>query len=223
MERFTSERALAEVAIGWLEGQHWDVYQEVATGPYSGRADIVAVQGALTWIVEVKTSLSLDVMAQAVEWYGWASFVSVAVPMARQSRSRTFAERVLHDHGIGVIECDVVGLVRSLTPRLCRRTPRPIRQYLDAAQKTMAPAGSAGGGYHTPFAATCRGVNDYVHLHPGCTMREVVEALEHHYLCDATARSCLRQWIGTKKIPGVEERRDGRKIRLFPVKKRRAT
>lgn len=217
MNRFESEQELARVAIGWLEGQHWDVYQEVSTGYSNSRADIVAVQGALTWIVEVKMSLSLDVMAQVSDWLGRANFVSIAVPMAKQSRSRTFAEQILRERGIGVIECDLVGLVRSLSPRLCRKVARPIGGYLHEAQKTMAAAGSARGGYHTPFAATCRAVSRFIATNPGCTMKELVDGIRHHYGCDATARSCLRKWIGTDKIPGVVERRDGRLIRLFPI------
>lgn len=128
------------------------------------------------------------------------------------------ALRLLRNRGIGVVEVDeVCGCHSVVAPRLVRRIARPIADLLCDAHKTMAEAGSARGGYHTAFAATCRAANDFVHLHPGCTMRELVDGIGHHYMCDATARSCLRQWAGTKKIPGVELRREGRKLYLFPA------
>ena len=217
VRRFASEQELARQVVMWLQAQHWDIYQEVSTGLWGGRADIVAVQGKLSWVVETKMSLGLNVMAQAFEWIGSANFVSVAVPLARESRARTLAKRLLRERGIGVIECDAVSGVHHVSPRLIRRIVRPIREILCDAHKTMAEAGSSSGGYATPFALTCRVVQEFVVEHPGCTMRELVDAIEHHYGCDATARACLRKWLGTKKIPDVEQRDENGRWRLFPI------
>lgn len=219
MDRFDSEQDLAGLVVAWLTEQHWDVYQEVSTGYSESRADIVAVQGPLSWIMEVKTCLSLDLMAQATDWLGRANFVSIAVPLAKNSRSRAFAGQILRDRGIGLIECDATaGVHQAKAPKLCRKVVRPIGEYLHEAQKTMAPAGSARGGYHTPFAATCLAVTRFVTSNPGCTMRELVDGIEHHYGCDGTARSCLNHWLGTAKIVGVERRHEDGQWRLFPVK-----
>lgn len=217
MNGFASEQELARQVITWLQDQHWEVYQEVSTGLWGGRADIVAVQGHLSWVVETKRSLSLDLMAQAFDWIGRANFVSVAVPLGRDSRSRAFATRLLHERGIGLIECDVAGHVWHKPPRLCRKVARPIRDLLCEAHKTMAPAGSARGGYVTPFALTCRAVQDFVVVNPGCTMRELVDGIDHHYMRDSTARSCLNRWLGTAKIPDVERRHEDNQWRLFPI------
>lgn len=216
-KRFTSEGDLAEAIVAWLHAQHWEVYQEVATGPLQARADIVAVQDGLSWIVETKTTLSLALMAQAVDWTGWANFVSVAVPFGRSSRGRALAVRLLRERGIGIIEVREFGSVTHVPPAKVRRVRRGIADLLCEEHKTMAKAGSARGGYHTPFAATCRSVRGFVHEHPGCTLKELVQGISHHYGCDATARSCVRHWIGTAKIPDVKVDGSNREWRLFPI------
>ena len=217
MSGFASEQELARVVVGWLQDQYWDVYQEVSTGYSRPRADIVAVQDGLSWIVETKMSLSLDLLAQAIRWVGRANFISVAVPRGyRCSPGREFAVGLLRKEGIGMLEVESDGGILHNAPRKFRRTARPISDILCDAHKTMAEAGSARGGYHTPFAATCRATGEFVSKHPGCTIRELVDGIEHHYGCDATARSCLRNWIGTDKIPGVEQRHEGGKWRMFP-------
>lgn len=218
MSRFASEQELARAVVGWLTEQHWDVYQEVSTGYMGIRADIVAVQDGISWIIETKRTLSLDLIAQAVGWIGSAHFVSVAIPrVCRESRGHTYARRLLRREGIGVIEAED-GWIHHDAPRKFRRIKRPISDILCDAHKTMAEAGSSRGGYHTPFAGTCRAVRDFVHRYPGCTMREMVTGIEHHYNCDSTARSCLRNWIGTEKIPGIEQRWEQGKWILFPKK-----
>jgi hypothetical protein len=218
--RFASEQDLARVIVAWLKIQHWEVYQEVATGYAEARADIVAVQASVSWIIETKRTLSLGVIAQAVDWLGSANFVSVAVPRVdRLNRGRAFAQKLLHDKGIGLIEADPDHYeIYSREPRKWRRLRRrPITDYLWDEQKTMVEAGSCRGGYATPFSRTCRAVAAFVALHPGCTMRELVDGVDHHYSNDASARSCLRHWLGEDKIPGIERRADGRTWHLFPV------
>ncbi len=215
--RFASEQELARSIVAWLHNQHWEVYQEVSTGYSAARADIVAVQGKLSWIIETKTTLSLSLLAQAADWIGHANFVSVAVPGRRRRGSGyEFALRLLRERGIGLIEVDATGYVSQVAPRKVRRiNGRAIAEILCEGHKTMAEAGSARGGYYTPFAATCRTAHDFVQGHPGCTMRELVDGIEHHYGCDATARSCLGNWSSTNKIPGLERRHEGGKWRLY--------
>lgn len=220
MSCFASEQELARSVVAWLQAQHWDVYEEVSTGYGGARADIVAVQGGLSWIVETKMTLSLALMAQAVDWAGWANFVSVAVPFGRSSRGRALAMRLLRERGIGIIEAGELGYVTHSAPAKVRRVRRGLADILCEGHKTMAEAGSAHGGYHTPFAATCRAARDFVRQHPGCTMRELVDGIDHHYMRNATARSCLRNWIGTKKIPDVEQRHEQGGWRLFPREKK---
>lgn len=218
MSGFASEQELAQHVVAWLQAQHWDVYQEVSTGYSCARADIVAVQNGLSWIIETKTSLSLDLLAQAVRWVGRANFISVAVPRGyRCSPGREFAVGLLRREGIGMLEIESDGGILFHSPRKFRRTARSIGDILCDAQKTMAEAGSSRGGYATPFAVTCREARRFIVEHPGCTMCELVDGIEHHYGLDATARACLNNWLGTKKIPNVERRHEDGVWRLFPT------
>lgn len=222
MNRISSEQELARQVVAWLQAQHWEVYQEVSTGLLGARADIVALQGKVSWIIETKMSLSLGLLAQVSDWLGWANFVSVAVPSSQnRSRGRAYAVRLLRRQGIGIIEVSD-GRLDHDAPRKFRRIARPIAELLCDAHKTMAKAGSARGGYATPFALTCRAVRQFVANHPGCTMGELIEDIDHHYLCDATARSCLNRWIGTSKIPDVERRHVDSRWRLYWVGKKEA-
>lgn len=65
MRATVTEQQVAEIVVAWLESLGADVYQEVECG--TGVADIVARIGAELWIVEVKTSLSLALLCQAME------------------------------------------------------------------------------------------------------------------------------------------------------------
>lgn len=216
MSRSGSEQELAKLVVAWLQAQHWDVYQEVSSGLLNARADIVAVQGDLSWIIEAKMSLSLELIAQAVDWLGWGNFVSIAIPSSRsRARGRAYAKQLLRKRGIGIIELSGDDLLHQYAPRKFRRIRRPITELLCDAQKTMAQAGSAKGGYATPFALTCQAAKRFVQGHPGCTMRELVDGIDHHYMCDITARSCLNRWIGTAKIPNVEGRHQDGRWRLY--------
>lgn len=85
------EVELGPPVIEWLTGQGFDVYQEVSA--WSGIADIVAVCGAplaaedeerqrqrrqIVAVVELKTSLSFELLYQARRWRGVAHQVWVA-------------------------------------------------------------------------------------------------------------------------------------------------
>jgi Holliday junction resolvase len=75
--------------IDWFTERGWDVYQEVQIQSGYPVADIVAVMGLRVWVVECKTTLTLDLMAQAFHWQRYAHWVSVAVPETkRRGRSK---------------------------------------------------------------------------------------------------------------------------------------
>lgn len=83
-----SEVELARAVIQWLDHQHWDVYQEVRVGPRGRIADIIAVRGPLTWVIECKKALGLEVLTQANDWPAMRRSIAVFCPaeaMARQT------------------------------------------------------------------------------------------------------------------------------------------
>ena len=84
-KKHAPEAALGPPVIAWLESQGWDVYQEVESGRQSYRADIVAIKDKLVLVVELKTSLTFDLLYQAQRWRDKAHHVYAAVPACRPS------------------------------------------------------------------------------------------------------------------------------------------
>lgn len=205
-----SEKEIAATVVAWL-ADGWDVYQEVEGR--CGVADIVAVELEApnrVWIIEVKKSFSLAVLAQAWHWIkaGAAHRVSVAVPMGKNWKARTFTEEIAKTFGIGVLYVDT-SVRESVDPKLQRKLVAEIK--VREEHKSHAKAGSQGG-YWTPFKQTCKAVKLFVAENPGCTGRELVDGIEHHYATSASARGSLLSWAKSGKVAGVKvgDERPGR-------------
>ena len=208
---------VAAPVVAWLRDLRFEVYQEVTVG--GARADIVAVRGPLVWVVEAKQTWSLALLEQAAAWLPLAHHVSVAVPFRRKA-GHSFGRRIAGDLGIGVFE---VGgsRVEVDDPDLHRNVkPGKIVRALHEEQKTCAPAGNAEGRFFSPFQGTCRAVLEAVKASPGLTMRELVAGIKHHYHSPASARSALAKWIAAGTVPGVELRRDGKVLQVYPAEVR---
>jgi hypothetical protein len=195
---------VAKGIIGYLADLQWEVFQEV-TGSV-GRADIVARQDSLIWIIETKTAFGLPVIEQGKRWIPHAHLVSVATP----SHVGEFGKEVCRLFGVGILSSgrtysDGSGTTEILRPRLNRK---PLRlPKLCEEHKTYAPAGTNGGGYFTPFNRTCRDVlNVVTRAGEGMPLKKVIDMVDHHYSSNSTARSCMRKWIECDKVPGVEIR-----------------
>lgn len=225
-----NERSVAERVVAWLRDMQWDVYQEVQVRSSGGRADIVATHGSLVWVVEVKMNLCIRVMEQAYRWKWCAHYVSIAVPpLTPKQRCRTamvkpFAERILRDYGIGLFIVSTADRAYSfdhpcstrLGPALHRKADADyLRSSLHEEQKTWTAAGNSHGEYYSPFRATCKQVALHVKHNPGCTLKELIDGINHHYASDTSARSALVQWIRGGVVPGVRSENDGRRIRLY--------
>jgi hypothetical protein len=203
-----AETDVARPIVNWLGDLQWDVYQEVqCSGP---RADIVALQGPLIWVVEVKTTLTFDVMEQAYNWLDHAHYVSIAVPWARTHRS--MAQRVCRTFGIGMLEVEHLGGngIHTRVPaklgrsRVNRRWAELLRSSCRAECKTWGEAGNARSEFYSPFKGTCRAIVEYLTKHGPSSVKEVVKGIEHHYATDNSARGCIPRWVAYKKVPGVE-------------------
>ena len=218
-ERFRDEVELARLVRAWLIGQWWDVYQEVRAEYGGPRADLVAVRGPLVWIIETKVRLGLPVVEQAMAWCGLAHYVSVAAP----GRCGPGLTRLMQGEGIGWIipspsdRC----CVERIAPRLFRRAAAHIiRRQLCDAQRTYARAGNAISAYWSPWRETCRQTLEFIRAHPGCTLKDVVDGIRHHYSASATARTSLAKYLRQGIIPGVTGRLDDRcRYRLYAGEK----
>lgn len=214
-----SEIEIAKCVIEYLESLGWDVYQEVKVS-WGGRcADIVGVLGNRTWVVETKTTFNLTVMEQAFMWTRLSNYVSVAVPSTQQrSGARDFARLVCQDFGIGVMYAgrgyDGSSVRVMDSPKLKRFNDGRSREYffrnnlrlrgtLCSEHKTFALAGNANGKHWSPFKATCQRVVGFVRKNPGCSLKEVISSIDHHYCNDSSAYGSLLHWIADGKIDGL--------------------
>lgn len=224
----TKETQVAAPVVDWLREMGWDVYQEVEA--HGRRADIVARRGALIWVVEVKRSLDLTLLAQGRGWLAHAHRVSLAYAGKKNSRTNSTAAHYARTDGLGLIEVSqrrsrsggasvhVVQLAEVSGPAL-RRSVRP-RFKLTERQKTYAEAGNADGKFWSPFKQTCERVVDLVARHPGLTIREVVDRVDHHYASKQSARGSLLSWARAGKLQGVIVRGGSKAegaMRLYPV------
>jgi hypothetical protein len=91
-----------------------------------------------------------------------------------------------------------------------------LRELLTEAQKTYAAAGNNKGKRWSPWRQTCEEVLRYVRLWPGCSPAACLRMVPHHYQTEATARGSMVTWVRAGKVPGVEERREGRLIQWWP-------
>jgi hypothetical protein len=209
-----SEEEVASVVVTWLESLGFDVYQEVACG--GGVADIVARIRADVWAVEVKTSLSLALLVQAMAHRRDATRVYIAAPVTRNMND---VGSLCAELGIGLLQVSSGDSydpprVRSVVEsRRFNRRPVALTKRLRPEHKTHAKAGTAGGGRWTPWRDTCEQLARLVAASPGITLKAAIDSIRHHYRSSSGARSSLAKWIADGKVPGVRQARvDGKTV-----------
>lgn len=223
-----SEEQFAATVVAWLRDQKWEVYQEVQPERDGSRADIVAVQNRILWVVETKLNYSLELLWQAKQWLGFAHYVSIAVPYgSARSRGRDMTLTVCKALGVGLLTGRVYGygidggdvaIEERMAPHLERKiSAHYLRDFLSDRHKDYAPAGNARSLYYTPFKRTCESVLAAVKKTPGITMKELIASIQTHYASEASARSCLAYWIEAGKVEGVRGEKDKGKWRLYPA------
>jgi len=232
----STERDLARPLVAWLRELEWEVYQEVQVHFYGRVADIVAIRGPVLWVIECKRHLGLIVVGQAEFWRHYAHRVSVATPthpdrlmcqflrvvgvgaltVCQTSEYEEGPDRHLTHRGVFEIEESVP------SPTWHKAQAKSIRHVLTEAHQTYAEAGNNLGRRYSPFKATCASVLRAVTQHPGITMKDLMERVDHHYRSPASARGCIAIWAKRDKIEGVRVEYEGRKLRLFPTDREQA-
>lgn len=207
---------LAERVVDFLEKDGWDVYQEV------DGCDIVAVSKPFAMIVECKLRLGFDVLSQAIERkrYRPAHWVYVATPHRRHQAQ--LITRVLDDFGIGwyCVPKDRWRPVREEHEgALNRRANLDWLSRLRPEHKTHCKAGSPCPSTWTPFKETRKRLVDHVWRNPGCTVREAVAAIKHHYSNSSVARSRVAHYVSHGVITELKLEYHGKTPFLFPAEK----
>lgn len=211
------ETFIAQAVMLHLQGWGWDCYPEAGMSSASGRADIAATRGPVLWVVECKTGFTLALLDQAMAWLGKANLVSVAIPERRYSQT---AMTFLGEKGIGVLEYrssysrepDPRDVRERLKPRFFRDrpgvfdVPKQNRLSLHPDMKRAIP-GSKDGGYSTPWRRTMEAAENHVRHNPGCTVKELAAAIDHHYSTAGSAHGSLLHWLPLKTRVRVDSSR----------------
>lgn len=212
--RFESEKELAKSLVAWLAAERWEVYQEVQG--CGGLCDIVAKRGGATWAIECKLALNLEVIAQALNWRHRANLVSVAVPYRGElHRSCSITSRL----GIGILGVHhpaESNSVREFGHAAFMRVRAGAGIALHEQQKTFCEAGGNRGGYYSEFKATCSAIRRAVEANPGITLKDLLEGTTYHYSTPASARGAIAKCAADGIIEGVELRRVGKALTLYP-------
>ncbi len=203
------ETEVAASVVAWLEGNGWDVYQEV------DEIDVVAVRGSVTWAVECKTIMGFDVLDQALRRRPLVNGVLVATPPKDRARAVKLACSAA---GIGWIVVTRSSLNVECYPAFQRRTVGDLRGSLRPEHKTFSKAGSPTGRRWTPFKEMSRDFVAVVAGNPGIQMSKALKKFKHHYRSDSSASRRLSEHVMSGLIKGVRiEAGPGRSMLLFPT------
>lgn|GEM_PF-2474090 len=204
------ESDLYDPIKNWMEQRGFTVYPEVECRHSGGRADIVVINGATVGVVEMKQSLTLDLIDQALRWRGYANYIWIAIPYKKNTHKK-FVNMVLQDYGIGVLTVSKYGTVwTDKLPKFARKTLPHLKEALTEHHLTSGvKGGHHGGGYVTPYRITINNVRRFLQKKgTWCDMKTILDYCETHY---AQPRSSLgkalqtyeAEWCETKKEKGV--------------------
>ncbi len=219
------EADLAKPMVQWLRSNQWEVFQEVEAP--GGICDIVARCGAKIWAIEVKNTLSFQLLDQVMGWRYKAHFVSICVPSIKK-RPTNFLLNFSAYSGIGIFFVRKENLkftkdpnllvYRFKDPKMHRRIRNDLKDCLNEAQKYWSRAGSSGGRRWTPFQQTVADLTNVVQKHPGIPLKEAIQQISPHYSSEKIARTSLSFHLRENPhlLPGVRAEREGRLITLYP-------
>ena len=205
----TRETELAQPVIELFEG--WEAWHEVSTG--SVAADLVFTLGPRVAVVELKTLLSFALLEQCLWWKHWAHWVWAAAPPRK--RSRNMAQIVFERFGVGVIEVGESARVVRQAEMNRRADVSYIRKALDPEGREHCLAGTGAGQRWTPWVRTCNRLQRHVAKHEGCTLRDALDTIEHHYASAPSARSSMSALLRRGVVKGLRVEKDGRALRLY--------
>lgn len=170
------EKDLANPCEKIFKDKGFETYAEVQGKWFKNRADMVATKEDCLIAIEMKTSLSFQVIDQARFWQRFADYVYIVVPYSKKERSQTAME-VVQALGIGLIEIDVHKYTDNclrnkkdvfhwirISPRKNDISKRDSKQFsnLTDEHKTWKTAGTKGGGYVTSYSLLMSDVYKYL-------------------------------------------------------------
>lgn len=168
----------------------YDVYKEV---PYAGIIDIFAVMGNITTSIEVKCSLSFDVIEQAAKNMGCSNYSYVAVPLPKR---KTFAYQICKNMGIGVLALTTNGRSSNVIELVKPKLNRKMRKLKLHPWMKESTAGSQNDRM-TAFKNTVRELKQFLERRPDkkALPKDAISGISHHYGSITSARTSLISMI----------------------------
>lgn len=174
-----------------------EIFTEVV-GLKGGRPDMVIRNQDVITIIEIKTSLSMSLIEQAMNWRYKADYVYIAIPKPiYEINSSSF--KILRDNGIGILVINVPTVRKMKYKFYVTQLLKPIefenpirRSSWNECLKDIyrcennVKGGNSGGGYNTPYKAMILNVKRYIYENsnaPICIKELVknVPSVKAHY------------------------------------------
>lgn len=190
-ERIYREAEMSPAVIAWLRGMGYSVYAEVPSP--GGVADHVGVRWSDMSIVfvEMKCSLTWEVIRQAQ----YKQLLTPLVYAAVKSKPRQSSLDKAANRGIGVWSNGSVILEPNCTTKFdhCYRADTLMGRLLEFCRK--APEGGVGGMPTVkgdgPAIRVASAVTAYLREHPGASWKEIYHNVPNHYAHAASMRGAL--------------------------------
>lgn len=201
------ESDLAQKFVDYLSC--YDLYFEV---DYYRCIDIVALSEKISMAFEVKTSFNFKVLEQAINNRPNFNYSYIAVP---EFNDWSIQKKLCEDYGVGLIMYDGrkgYNDVREwVAPKFNRHTNnKHLISRLHECNKRSLPGTKSGDSEKiTAFKITVENAILYVKRHPGCTIKEMIDNISHHYNNSKAGCNNIYQWIhnGVIKELKIENRK----------------
>ena len=194
----------------------YDLYFEV---DYLSCIDIVAINHPFSIAIEVKNAFNFKVFEQALDNVPHFNYSYIAVPVFKDW---SIQKRLCKDYGIGlIVYCEHAyhkedSIKILVPPKLNRRSNTKLLERLCDRNKLSKPGAKSGDGEKvTAFNVTVMNLEQYVQRRPGCSIKEAINNINHHYHSELSARSNIYQWIRTGVIKTIEIK--DRKLFMKPL------
>ncbi|HXH55224.1 MAG TPA: hypothetical protein VNK03_05735 [Gammaproteobacteria bacterium] len=203
MPKTILEKHMGGNLIKWISEEGWECFPEVQLRTRGPRADLIATKNQLLWAVEIKLSLNMTVIEQALRWKQLgALYTSVAVlaPMRKYHNKfnfyTEFVDRVFRNEGLGLflINRKDMSVQEAITPRLFRYNfskSKFLMEQLDERMKSYAAGSSSKEGYSSPFRRTIENAINFIAISKKCSIEELTNNIKTHFRIRTKAKKFL--------------------------------
>ncbi|WIT25979.1 hypothetical protein [Bacillus phage SPO1L1] len=209
------ETDLFEPVKNLLEQWGYEVYSEVLAGQGGRRADIIGYMKPASCVVELKTSLTMELIEQAYRWRNYANYVYIAIP-ERKKPIPSFVRSILAKEKIGIIEVlspkygGQIFAQRAMKASFQRNKSMEWQKVLKPEHKTWLAGGSNEGGYVTPYKLTMERIKESLYSNKEwVSLTHIVKSCETHY---SNPRNGVSQALREFEYPWCESTKIGGKL-----------